>query len=146
MGDDVALRLKNEPNSKLVIVGFADPKEPKAAKLAETRAELAKKYLGEKGIDASRISTRAGTASTEKGMEKDNRRVDFSRAMIFMTSNLGAGEMSNLLRPGLGAAPLVSGLENITRTRALRTLLWRARFVLGRGSWRDAGKTRSDCC
>jgi ATP-dependent Clp protease ATP-binding subunit ClpB len=32
----------------------------------------------------------------------DNRRVDFSRAMIFMTSNLGAGEMSNLLRPGLG--------------------------------------------
>jgi len=77
VGDDVALRLKNEPNSKLVIVGFADPKEPKAAKLAETRAELAKKYLGEKGIDASRISTRAGTASTEKGMEKDNRRVDF---------------------------------------------------------------------
>ena len=77
VGDDVALRLKNEPNSKLVIVGFADPKEPKAAKLAETRAELAKKYLGEKGIDASRISTRAGAASTEKGMEKDNRRVDF---------------------------------------------------------------------
>ncbi len=77
VGDDVALRLKNEPNSKLVIVGFADPKEPKAAKLAETRAELAKKYLGEKGIDASRISTRAGTASPEKGMEKDNRRVDF---------------------------------------------------------------------
>ncbi|MGA2299459.1 MAG: Ig-like domain-containing protein [Candidatus Acidiferrum sp.] len=77
VGDDVALRLKNEPNAKLVIVGFADPKEPKAAKLAETRAELAKKYLGEKGIDASRISTRAGTASTEKGMEKDNRRVDF---------------------------------------------------------------------
>jgi ATP-dependent Clp protease ATP-binding subunit ClpB len=32
----------------------------------------------------------------------DNRRVDFSRAMIFMTSNLGAGEMSNLLSPKLG--------------------------------------------
>jgi len=77
VGDDVALRLKNEPTSKLVIVGFADPKEPKATKLAETRAELAKKYLGEKGIDASRISTRAGAASTEKGMEKENRRVDF---------------------------------------------------------------------
>jgi len=77
VGDDVALRLKNEPNSKLVIVGYADPKEPKAAKLAETRAELAKKYLGEKGIDASRISTRAGMASTEKGMEKENRRVEF---------------------------------------------------------------------
>ncbi len=32
----------------------------------------------------------------------DNRRVDFSRAMIFMTSNLGASEMSNLLSPRLG--------------------------------------------
>ena len=77
VGDDVALRLKNDPTAKVVIVGYADAKEPKAAKLAETRAELAKKYLGEKGIDASRISTRAGTASTEKGMEKQNRRVDF---------------------------------------------------------------------
>src|ERR1700687_2279475 len=35
----------------------------------------------------------------------DNRRVDFSRAMIFMTSNLGAGEMSSILRPNLGFAP-----------------------------------------
>ncbi len=38
----------------------------------------------------------------------DNRRVDFSRAMIFMTSNLGANEMSNLMSPRLGftfAAP-----------------------------------------
>jgi ATP-dependent Clp protease ATP-binding subunit ClpB len=32
----------------------------------------------------------------------DNRRVDFSRAMIFMTSNLGASEMSDLMRPRLG--------------------------------------------
>ena len=77
VGDDVALRLKNEPNSKVVIVGYADRKEPKPEKLALQRAEGAKKYLGEKGIDASRISTRVGTASTEKGSEKDNRRVDF---------------------------------------------------------------------
>jgi len=34
----------------------------------------------------------------------DNRRVDFSRAMIFMTSNLGAAEMGNILRPNLGFA------------------------------------------
>jgi outer membrane protein OmpA-like peptidoglycan-associated protein len=73
----VALRLKNDPSAKVVIVGFADPKEPKAAKLAQERAELAKKYLGEKDIDASRVSTRTGSASTEKGSEKDNRRVDF---------------------------------------------------------------------
>jgi len=32
----------------------------------------------------------------------DNRRVDFSRAMIFMTSNLGAVEMSDILAPRLG--------------------------------------------
>jgi ATP-dependent Clp protease ATP-binding subunit ClpB len=32
----------------------------------------------------------------------DNRKVDFSRAMIFMTSNLGASEMSSMLAPKLG--------------------------------------------
>lgn len=32
----------------------------------------------------------------------DNRKVDFSRAMIFMTSNLGASEMSALVSPKLG--------------------------------------------
>jgi ATP-dependent Clp protease ATP-binding subunit ClpB len=44
----------------------------------------------------------------------DNRRVDFSRAMIFMTSNLGASEMGSILRPNLGFA---SG--EIERCRAL---------------------------
>src|SRR5205085_10273070 len=34
----------------------------------------------------------------------DNRKVDFSSAMIFMTSNLGSSEMSSLLRPNLGFA------------------------------------------
>jgi ATP-dependent Clp protease ATP-binding subunit ClpA len=34
----------------------------------------------------------------------DNRRVDFSRTLIFMTSNLGAAEMSSILRPNLGFA------------------------------------------
>jgi len=32
----------------------------------------------------------------------DNRRVDFSRSLIFMTSNLGAAEMNSILRPTLG--------------------------------------------
>src|SRR6266536_2286099 len=32
----------------------------------------------------------------------DNRKVDFSQAMIFMTSNLGASEMSSLMNPKLG--------------------------------------------
>jgi ATP-dependent Clp protease ATP-binding subunit ClpA len=34
----------------------------------------------------------------------DNRRVDFSHTMIFMTSNLGASEMGSILRPNLGFA------------------------------------------
>jgi ATP-dependent Clp protease ATP-binding subunit ClpA len=34
----------------------------------------------------------------------DNRRVDFSNAMIFMTSNLGAAEMSEIVQPKLGFA------------------------------------------
>ncbi|MBM3724629.1 MAG: ATP-dependent Clp protease ATP-binding subunit [Acidobacteria bacterium] len=32
----------------------------------------------------------------------DNRKVDFSRALIYMTSNLGAGEMSSIMSPKLG--------------------------------------------
>src|ERR1700737_3197520 len=32
----------------------------------------------------------------------DNRRVDFSRAMIFMTSNIGGGEISELMNGGYG--------------------------------------------
>jgi ATP-dependent Clp protease ATP-binding subunit ClpB len=34
----------------------------------------------------------------------DNRRVDFSHTLIFMTSNLGATEMGSILRPNLGFA------------------------------------------
>jgi ATP-dependent Clp protease ATP-binding subunit ClpA len=34
----------------------------------------------------------------------DNRRVDFSRTLIFMTTNLGAVEMDSILRPKLGFA------------------------------------------
>src|SRR5579871_1194015 len=34
----------------------------------------------------------------------DNRRVDFSRALIFMTSNLGASEMNSIVRPKVGFA------------------------------------------
>jgi ATP-dependent Clp protease ATP-binding subunit ClpA len=36
----------------------------------------------------------------------DNRRVDFSQTMVFMTSNLGADEIGSILRPNLGFAAL----------------------------------------
>jgi ATP-dependent Clp protease ATP-binding subunit ClpA len=42
----------------------------------------------------------------------DNRRVDFSRALIFMTSNLGAAEMSSILRPNLGFAASEAERQN----------------------------------
>src|SRR5499427_5431638 len=42
----------------------------------------------------------------------DNRRVDFSRALIFMTSNLGAAEMGSILRPNLGFAAGESERQN----------------------------------
>src|ERR1700738_5509976 len=42
----------------------------------------------------------------------DNRRVDLSRAMIFMTSNLGAAEMNGLVDGGLGFAPKPVQVDN----------------------------------
>jgi len=58
----------------------------------------------------------------------DNRRVDFSRCLIFMTSNLGAAEMSALLTPRLGfganarAREISSGvLDDETRDKTSRT-------------------------
>ena len=41
----------------------------------------------------------------------DNRRVDLSQTMIFMTSNLGGGEINKLLTDGMGFAPLVAADE-----------------------------------
>lgn len=39
----------------------------------------------------------------------DNRRVDFSKTMVVMTSNLGAREMSELISGGIGFAPVKGG-------------------------------------
>lgn len=41
----------------------------------------------------------------------DNRRVDFSHTMIFMTGNLGAREIEALVRPKLGFAPAAAALS-----------------------------------
>ena len=60
--DDVALRLQRDADSRAVIVGQADADEKKAAALAMQRADNTKAHLvKEKGIDASRIETRAGS-------------------------------------------------------------------------------------
>ncbi len=72
--DDVALRLKTEPRSAVVIVGYADPREPRPEKLAKLRADNAAQYVVSKGVDKGRISTRAATG--QKGAGKMNRRTD----------------------------------------------------------------------
>jgi len=72
--DDVALRLKNEPRGTVVLVGYADPGEPRPEKLAGRRAENAAKYLVSKGVEQARISER--TAGGQKGAGKQNRRID----------------------------------------------------------------------
>jgi hypothetical protein len=71
--DDVALRLQNEPRSTAVIIGYSDPKERKPDTIAGDRGTNAVKYLGEKGIDASRVSTRTGTGQAGA---TNNRRID----------------------------------------------------------------------
>src|SRR5687767_10431609 len=41
----------------------------------------------------------------------DNRRVDFSRTVVVLTSNLGAREMSELISGGIGFAPTKTGAK-----------------------------------
>ncbi|MFZ3339436.1 MAG: hypothetical protein WA213_01040 [Terriglobales bacterium] len=67
MLDDVAAKLQQDPDAKLVVVGNAEPKE-KRKNLAAERAVDVKYYLTEgeaqQHIDASRIETRTGTEGT----------------------------------------------------------------------------------
>src|SRR6266850_4268148 len=58
----------------------------------------------------------------------DNRKVDFSRALIFMTSNLGANEMSALMTPrlGFGACDNVGKPQNGTIDEKMNAKLSRS--------------------
>ena len=56
----------------------------------------------------------------------DNRRVDFSRTVVIMTSNLGAREMSDMISGGIGFAPTKAGRpqeDNEIDTKIYRTAL-----------------------
>jgi len=72
--DDVATRLNADSSASVVLIGYADPKESGAARLAGKRAEAAAKYIESKGVAASRIAQR--TATGQAGAGKENRRVD----------------------------------------------------------------------
>ena len=63
--DDIALTAQRQADAKLAITGNSDPSVKKADKVAAERAVNEKAYLvGEKGLDASRISVYTGTAGT----------------------------------------------------------------------------------
>jgi outer membrane protein OmpA-like peptidoglycan-associated protein len=72
--DDVALRLQNDPRAKIVVVGYADPKEARPDRLSRQRGDSASKYLAGKGIASTRVDVR--TAGGQAGAGKQNRRID----------------------------------------------------------------------
>jgi ATP-dependent Clp protease ATP-binding subunit ClpA len=53
----------------------------------------------------------------------DNRRVDFSRSIVIMTSNLGAREMSELISGGIGFAPKSGVVDGEVDQKIYRTAL-----------------------
>jgi outer membrane protein OmpA-like peptidoglycan-associated protein len=62
--DDYAQRLKSDPRSHVVVIGYADSHERSADDLARQRAQAVSDYLvHEGGIDASRVTVRSGGAT-----------------------------------------------------------------------------------
>src|SRR5437899_481461 len=57
----------------------------------------------------------------------DNRRVDLSQCLIVMTSNLGAGEMNDLINGGLGFAQKPFAVDNVLDEKINRTAAEAAR-------------------
>lgn len=81
--DDVASRLRQDPRSRVLVIGHADKAERTADVIARKRAEAIKEYLvKQRGVDESRISVRSAaagrpvdTGTTAKARAK-NRRVE----------------------------------------------------------------------
>jgi outer membrane protein OmpA-like peptidoglycan-associated protein len=66
--DDVAVRLQTDARAKIVVVGYAEPKEHRSQQLATERAESAKRYLNEKkSVDTSRVEVRTNTEAGKEG-------------------------------------------------------------------------------
>lgn len=79
--DDMATRLRQDPGSRLLIIGYADRTERNVDVLSRKRAEAVRDYLvKERGIDTSRIVTRGAGATNLVGSGAANRRAE----MIFV--------------------------------------------------------------
>jgi len=81
--DDVASRLRQDPRSRVIIIGHADSGERYPEVIARRRAEAVKDYLvKQRGIEESRITTRSAGATKPLDTGKDamarakNRRVE----------------------------------------------------------------------
>ncbi len=73
--DDVALRLRDDPRSRVLIIGHADRNERRPDLLSKQRAEATKTYLvRERGVSESRVTTRGMGAAQSAGA--NNRRVE----------------------------------------------------------------------
>jgi outer membrane protein OmpA-like peptidoglycan-associated protein len=93
--DDVASRLKQDPRSRVIIVGHADKNERYPEVIGRKRAEAVKDYLvKERGVDAARITAKSAgsTKPLDTGVSADahrrNRRVD----VIFVPEGATAPE------------------------------------------------------
>ncbi len=79
----------------------------------------------------------------------DNRKVDFSKAMIFMTSNLGASEMSALISPKLGfhaCLPAAEPGQNAEQNDKLNDKLSRSGLEAARRKFTPEFMNRIDKC
>lgn len=80
--DDVAQRLKSDPQATVTVIGYADSHEKSANTIADARAKAVRDYLTtERSIDSSRITVRSSGATNPVGTGTDleaqasNRRV-----------------------------------------------------------------------
>jgi len=81
--DDVASKLRSDPRSRVVVVGYADSSERYPEVIGRKRAEAVKNYLvKERGVDAARVtaksvgSTRPLDTGKSAAARAKNRRVD----------------------------------------------------------------------
>jgi outer membrane protein OmpA-like peptidoglycan-associated protein len=93
--DDTATRLRQDPRSRVIVVGHADRGERFPEVIARQRAEAVKDYLvKQRGIEESRITTRSAAATkpldqgTDAAARARNRRVE----VIFVPEGATAPE------------------------------------------------------
>src|SRR4029450_13604645 len=62
--DDVASKLRSDPRSRVIVVGYADSNERHASVTGRKRAEAVKNSLvKERGVDAARITAKSAGSS-----------------------------------------------------------------------------------